>query len=238
MTTLDMSISIDGRIHEGSGRQGLLAGLDAIGDEVGSAPERGHIALSDHICTLNEVALDAPGSLERLMDRFGDLVWSITRKYCPNHNDAEDAVQDIFIEIWKSAHRFDPGVSKESTFVAMIARRRMIDRLRRSTRRIQTVSVEDQENQVPEGPGNEPLEAKERINETNKAFMKLRPEQRQVLELSIHHGRSHEEIAATTGLPLGTVKTHARRGLMRLRDLLSSNVQGAAESSDLVGGVS
>ena len=176
------------------------------------------------------------------MDRFGNLVWSIARKYCSNTNDAEDASQDIFLEIWKSASRFDPSVSKESTFVAMIARRRLIDRVRRSSRRIQTVNTEEQF--VPSMGVTDPdrVDLDEKAAETTKAFMELRPEQRQILQLSIHHGRSHEQIAVTTGMPLGTVKTHARRGLMRLRQLLTTTIGGPGNEEincgDVMGGAS
>ena len=62
----------------------------------------------------------------------------------------------------------------------------------------------------------------EQAGVASEAFEQLRPEQQQVLRLAIHHGRSHEQIAATTGMPLGTVKTHARRGLIRLRQLLEA----------------
>jgi hypothetical protein len=64
-----------------------------------------------------------------------------------------------------------------------------------------------------------------------KAFAQLRPEQQQVLQLAIHHGCSHEQIATATGMPLGTVKTHARRGLIKIRQILAE--QGVISSADL-----
>ena len=69
------------------------------------------------------------------------------------------------------------------------------------------------------------------------AFARLRSEQQQILELAIHHGHSHEQISATTGLPLGTVKSHARRGLLRLREMLSSN-ETRSERRGVIGGMS
>lgn len=67
----------------------------------------------------------------------------------------------------------------------------------------------------------DPVEVREAAAVVQDAFRTLRPEQQRVLQLSIHHGCSHEQIATATGLPLGTVKTHARRGLIRLRQVLA-----------------
>jgi len=69
------------------------------------------------------------------LDSFGPLVWSLARKYTPTQADAEDAVQDIFLDLWRSASRYDPERSSEPAFVAMIARRRLVDLRRRRARR-------------------------------------------------------------------------------------------------------
>jgi RNA polymerase sigma-70 factor (ECF subfamily) len=145
----------------------------------------------------------------------------------PNTDDAEDAVQEIFIDIWKNAGRFDESQSSETTFVAMIARRRLIDRLRYSNRRISAGSLED----IVAEPSNDSdtnLQTSVEAKEAAQALKTLRPEQRQVLQLSIIQGLSHQEISDTTGMPLGTVKTHARRGLLQVREFLglgNSNVE-------------
>ncbi|MCP4833602.1 MAG: sigma-70 family RNA polymerase sigma factor [Phycisphaera sp.] len=155
-----------------------------------------------------------------MMKRFGGLVWSLARRTCPDATEAEDAVQEIFVEIWRTAGRFDSSIAGEATFVAMIARRRLIDRTRRRTRRPQSVAL--QESTSDPTPEDDRPEILEQAGVASEAFEQLRPEQQQVLRLAIHHGRSHEQIATTTGMPLGTVKTHARRGLIRLRQLLEA----------------
>lgn len=160
------------------------------------------------------------------MDRFGGLVWSLARRLSPGATDTDDAVQEIFVDLWKSAPRFDPGIASETTFVAMIARRRLIDRGRRRMRRIDAAALPD--SVQAEAPVQ--ADAAERTEEAARAaaaMESLRPEQQRVLRLSIYHGASHEEIARSTGLPLGTVKTHARRGLIRLREILER--EGALE---------
>ena len=170
---------------------------------------------------LERVARQEPGAVDEMMARFGGLVWSLARRTCSDPTEAEDAVQEIFVEIWRTAHRFDSSIAGEATFVAMIARRRLIDRTRRKTRRPQSVAL--QESAPDPTPPDDRTEVREQAGVASVAFEKLRPEQQQVLRLAIHHGRSHEQIAATTGMPLGTVKTHARRGLIKLRQLLEAD---------------
>jgi RNA polymerase sigma-70 factor (ECF subfamily) len=136
----------------------------------------------------------------------------LARRFSPR--EAEDAVQEIFLDLWKSAARFDPAVASDTTFVAMIARRRLIDRRRRLGRRpdvpgVATVPVVVSSDPGPERGAEASLAARE--------VEKLAPEQRQVLLMATCQGLSHDEIAQVTGLPLGTVKSHLRRGLLQIR---------------------
>ena len=128
--------------------------------------------------------------------------------------------------MWKSAARFDPSIASESTFVATIARRRLIDRGRRRQRRIDAAIIPEAAQPEAE-PTPDLSERNEQAGRATAALEQLRPEQQRILQLSIYHGRSHEEISRSTGLPLGTVKTHARRGLIRLREILEA--EGALE---------
>ena len=167
---------------------------------------------------LPRVASGDPAAINACYDRFGGLVWSLARRFCHNPTDAEDAVQEIFIDLWKSAERFDASIASETTFVAMIARRRLIDRNRRRQRRPPMPTLPEQAADPHESI--DPSELTEEARIAAAAFERLRPEQKQVLRLAIHHGCSHEQIATTTGMPLGTVKTHARRGLIKIREIL------------------
>ena len=168
---------------------------------------------------LQRVAAGEPGAINECLNRFHGLVWSLARKLGAPAADAEDAVQEIFLDLWKSAPRFDPSIASETTFVAMIARRRLIDRGRRRMRRPEAMMIE--ESVASPSAQSDPVEVREAASLVQDAFQNLRPEQQRVLQLSIHHGCSHEQIATATGLPLGTVKTHARRGLIRLRQVLA-----------------
>src|SRR5262249_58359389 len=97
-----------------------------------------------------------------------------------NNDDAEDAVQEIFIDVWKNAGRFDERQASETTFIAMIARRRVIDRIRRSTRRISADSFEDVVTE-PESRDDRKVQLSIEANEAAEALRTLKPEQQQVL---------------------------------------------------------
>lgn len=156
--------------------------------------------------------------MELCISQFGGIVWAIARRYIKNHAEAEDLVQEVFIEIWKKAKSFNPAIATETTFVGLIARRRAIDYLRRQGRK----------------PDLAPLSAAELIPlpELEKSSVLCDPETvrssladfpadtRQLFDLFFEDGFTHPEIAAKTGLPLGTVKTRLRRGLITLRERL------------------
>ncbi len=156
------------------------------------------------------------------LDQYGGLVWSLAKRMLPDKNDAEDAVQEIFIEVWKNADRFDETKSSETTFIAMIARRRLIDRLRKTTRQPGQDSL-DEMLYEPTGADGREVHTSIEAKRAAKAMNDLRPEQRNVLQLSIVEGYSHSEISEVMGIPLGTVKTHARRGLMEVRNALEAD---------------
>jgi len=177
--------------------------------------------VTDPAPILQAVAGGDAGAMRECMDRFGGLVWSLAKRLSPTTADADDAVQEIFVDLWRSAGRFDPSIGSETTFVAMIARRRLIDRGRRRSRRIDAAPLPEAPPAAP-GPTVDRTELAEEAGRAEAALRQLRPEQQRVLQLSIFHGASHEDIARSTGLPLGTVKTHARRGLIRLREILEA----------------
>jgi len=172
-------------------------------------------ASTDLLAVLPRVATGDADAVRGCLERFGGLVWSLARRFDPW--DAEDAVQEIFLDIWKSAGSYDPRLGSEVTFVATIARRRLIDRRRMRARRPQ--ASEPIANVELPATGVSPETSAEAAQAAT-ILGQLRPEQRQVLVLATAHGMSHGEIAAHTGLPLGTVKAHVRRGLSSIRNAL------------------
>lgn len=168
---------------------------------------------------LQRVANGDREAVEDCLKKYGGLVWSLARRMLRNPDEAEDAVQEIFVDIWKNADRFDESKSSETTFIAMIARRRLIDKIRHSSRRITADSLDDVL-QEPFTRADKDMQVSIEASQASEAIRNLKPEQQQVLMLSIIQGMSHQEISEATGIPLGTVKTHARRGLIRVREHL------------------
>ncbi len=172
---------------------------------------------------LGRVASGDPAAIRECLARYGGLVWSIARRMSKNQADAEDATQDIFVDLWKSAARFDPTVASEATFIATIARRRLIDRRRREARRTDTEPLPDMNAMIADAANSAASpEISADASLAARALRELRPEERNAVILSAYYGLSHEEISISTGQPLGTVKTHARRGLNRVREILSA----------------
>ncbi len=169
---------------------------------------------------LKRIAAGDQTAVEDCINQYGNLVWALAKKYAPTREDAEDAVQEIFTEIWQNAARYDDRKAREITFITTIARRRLIDRVRKIYRRPQTSSLES----VFVTNSYEPSAFKQvQAKEVVKAMEILRPEQRELMLLNIYEGMSHNEISEATGVPLGTVKTHIRRGFERVRSVLSPN---------------
>lgn len=169
---------------------------------------------------LPRVAAGLPGAARELHERYGALVWSVVRRAAPGAT-GEDLVQEIFIDLWRSAAAFDPARGSEAAFVRTIAQRRTIDRNRRQGRGAPEALPEDVP--MPELEA-DPLETREEAERAMEALAALPPDRRRVLELVLVSGLSHRDVAESIDMPLGTVKSHARRGLERLRALLGVEV--------------
>ncbi|MBI5434960.1 MAG: sigma-70 family RNA polymerase sigma factor [Planctomycetes bacterium] len=179
---------------------------------------------------LERIAKGESGAVQECIERYGPLVYSLARRFAKDAHAVEDAVQETFLQLWQVAPRFDATRCNEATFVAMIARRRLIDLRRRADKHGGVEEID--ETRAPASPDHTEQSAVcDDAQRAKTALGELRPEQKRVLELSIYEGLSHSEIASRTGLPLGTVKTHARRGLERLRDLLGFG--SAARASEV-----
>ncbi len=170
-------------------------------------------------CVLPRIAAGDPTAVANCIARYGGLVWSLALRFLGNPTDAEDAVQDVFIELWKNAARYDATRSSESTYITMIARRRLIDRKRRAGRVPPSQSLTDD----PVGPGvTARIDIEDEAAKAAAVLAELREDERRVIKMAVYQGLTHEEIAAATNLPVGTVKTHIRRGLIRVRERLAA----------------
>lgn len=180
---------------------------------------------------LPQISAGVPGAIEAFVGHYTNTIWGLARRFCRSAEDAEDATQEILVEVWRSAHRYDATAGSELTFLMTIARRRLIDRTRRQSRRMPVELLADIDPQNPD-PGIDWVELGDEVAKAQAALQQLRPEQSQVLELALRDGLTHQEIAADTGLPLGTVKSHARRGLIRLRELMGLPPSGLSKTPE------
>jgi RNA polymerase sigma-70 factor, ECF subfamily len=180
---------------------------------------------------LQRVARGERMAIEACLDAYGGLVWSLALRQSPSRADAEDAAQDIFVELWRTAGRYDPAKGTEATFIATVARRRLIDRRRsRARERRRVVSVSDLDLEAIPSLDHEQLERFGEALLARRAMASLPPDRRRVLLLSVDQGLTHEQIAQSTGLPMGTVKSHLRRGLQTIRNLLHGSTEKKSKS--------
>lgn len=199
-----------------------------------TTPNRQRLVLEDSLLT--RIADGDQSAVPECISRYGGLIWTLARSRLASREDTEDVVQEIFVDLWRSADRFDPLVAEEITFVAMIARRRVIDRLRQRSGLPQTASMNDAGvSGVVDVAGWETagrrLELGEEARIADEHLQRLKPEEQQMLRLSIYDNLSHAAIAAQTGSPLGTVKSHIRRGLDSLRRTLAGRRRDAFEAA-------
>jgi RNA polymerase sigma-70 factor, ECF subfamily len=164
-------------------------------------------------------------ALSIIYDRYGGLVYTLALRLLDRRDEAEDLTQDIFLSFWKQTN-FDPNRAKLSTYLCLLTRSRSIDKLRsrqseqRSLQKLQQTVVPETE--LPTLLDSVSL-AEEQII-VRQSLAALNDRQRQILELSYYQDLTQSAIATQLNLPLGTVKTHMRQGLIKLRQLLQSQI--------------
>lgn len=166
--------------------------------------------------------------LRELYDRYAGLVHQVGVACLPSRSDAEDVTQATFVAAWRGRQTYDPDRGSLAGWLLGIARRQAVDRLRALGR--EQNSVDAVRRQAPAAyPGElAPERVIDRIVVADE-LRRLSDEQRRVVELAFFDDLTHVQIAGVTGLPLGTVKSHLRRGLERLRSRWE--VDGAAHGS-------
>jgi RNA polymerase sigma-70 factor, ECF subfamily len=163
-----------------------------------------------------------------LYDRLSGPLYSLTVKMLGDPVEAQDALQDVFLQIWSRAETYDPEQSSVFSWAVLLTRSRVIDRLRARGRRSRVVvgSTED-EDELTSAPGASIMESAADTAEKNDEAARVRyvlnslpSDQREAIEMAFFEHLTHHEIAARLGQPLGTVKARIRRGLLKLREQL------------------
>ncbi|HET6173839.1 MAG TPA: sigma-70 family RNA polymerase sigma factor [Gaiellales bacterium] len=161
------------------------------------------------------------GALAELYDRFGRAAYALALRIVRDAAQAEDVVQEAFLDLWRSAARFDPARSRPASYLLTFVHRRAVDLIRREQARPQRGG--DVDDIAAQAGGEDPpaaLVASEQGATVRRALADLPQQQRQVLELAYFSGLSQSEIAEHLGEPLGTVKSRTHVALSRLRELL------------------
>lgn len=181
---------------------------------------------------LPAIARGQAGAVRRALDVYGPLVWSIARTYCRAQHDAEDAVQEAFVKVWRAAPKYDPGIASEAAFVATVARNAVIDFRRRRPKETTTDFSHDLAEArrpalvapatgVPDRSTSFPADAQRAVS----ALRMLSPEQQEAIRLTVQRGLTQQEAATALSVPLGTVKTRVRSALLALNSVLSANAR-------------
>ncbi len=174
----------------------------------------------DDLDLMVRVSAGEPEAVAALYDRFGALVFQAARQVLNSRAEAEDASQEVFVRLWRTADRYDPERAKLVTWVMLICRRHLIDRLRRRSVRPDLGAGEGPAlDQTPAADAHEVADSGER-ERIRSRIRELPSLQREVIERAYLKGFTLREISEQLRTPLGTVKSALSRGLGRLRDRL------------------
>ena len=162
-----------------------------------------------------------------LYDRLSGPLYSLAMKMLGDPAEAQDALQEVFLQIWSRAGTYDPEQSSVFSWTVLLTRSRVIDRLRARGRRSRVVvaSTEDAPTAADASTVESAADTAEKNDEAARVryvLNNLPSEQREAIELAFFEHLSHHEIAARLGQPLGTVKARIRRGLLKLRQRLNT----------------
>ncbi|HYL92088.1 MAG TPA: sigma-70 family RNA polymerase sigma factor [Alphaproteobacteria bacterium] len=152
-------------------------------------------------------------AMAAIYDRYSSIVYGVALRVLGNTMAAEDVLQEVFIQLWRNPKAFDSARGRLAAWLAVIARNRAIDHLRKRP-------IEDDIDELPISTGvNLENESAQRmaVEKVRNVMASLPQEQRRLLEMAFFEGMTHTEIAGKTGEPLGTIKTRIRAGLLVLR---------------------
>jgi RNA polymerase sigma-70 factor (ECF subfamily) len=188
------------------------------------AMRRHHAHLSDEAL----VALVARGdesALAELYDRVGRIAYGLALRVLRDERHAEDAVQEAFLQVWRSAATYRAERAKASTWILTLVHRRAVDLVRREERRQADPLTDDSVAGVAAETTDEAAWLRFERERVQAALKQLPDVQREALELAYYGGFSQAELSERLGVPLGTIKSRMFAGLSRLRELLDDSTQ-------------
>jgi len=171
------------------------------------------------------VARSDHDALAELYDRFGRVAYGLALRVLRDESLAEDAVQEAFLQAWRSADKFMPERAKAGTWLLTLVHRRAVDLVRREERR-RGEPLEAAGEHAGDGPVDEQAWLRYQRERVQAALRRLPDQQREALELAYYGGFSQSELAERLGQPVGTIKSRMFSGLARLRELLEEPTEG------------
>ncbi|MBC8097176.1 MAG: sigma-70 family RNA polymerase sigma factor [Akkermansiaceae bacterium] len=172
---------------------------------------------------LRRIAAKDRQALADFYDQTAKPLFSLACRILGDTSEAEEVIQDVFVQIWEKASTFDPAAGLPFHWAIRIARNRAIDRVRARQRRARVIDeFHDTEIllAVPAATNDQPALADQEIGVIHSAVSALPKDQRQAIEMAFFSGMTHPEIATALSEPLGTIKARIRRGMLKLRDTL------------------
>jgi RNA polymerase sigma-70 factor (ECF subfamily) len=184
----------------------MISGMDGSTEVKRQAPEEDAVLLT-------RVQQGDERAMAVLFDRYSKIVYSVSLRVLRDTASAEDVMQEIFMQIWRSPNSFVATKGSLGGWLAVVARNRSIDTLRRKrpSEQVEEMNLASSTNIADEA------ERSILMERARAAVILLPAEQRKTLEMAFFDGLTHSEIAEMTGDPLGTVKTRIRSGLTTLR---------------------
>jgi len=181
-----------------------------------------------HAQLLRRIAAQDSSALAEFYDQTAASLFSFALRMLNNAHDAEEVIQDVFVQIWNKAPSFDPAIGVAFHWAMGIVRNRCIDRLRSRSRRSRVIADTEID---PEAAAQAELQTttapalvQEELDAVRGALGALPKDQKEAIEMAFFGGLSHHEIAAALNEPLGTVKARIRRGMLKLRDGLEAYI--------------
>jgi len=170
---------------------------------------------------LERVSIGDQAAFSELYDEVSRRVFGLVKRLLVDHSQSEEVTQEIFLEIWQSASRFDPNKGGASTWILTMAHRRAVDRVRASQSsrdRDIRIGIRDRDSEYDHV--SESVEVKFEHERVERAMERLTELQRQAITLSYYGGYTNSEVSEMLSVPIGTIKTRIRDGMIRLRDEL------------------
>jgi RNA polymerase sigma-70 factor (ECF subfamily) len=183
--------------------------------------------LDNDVDLLRNIGVGDRSAFSRFYDQYSKLLFSIAFKILNDSKEAEDVLQEVFLQIWDKAAQYDPRLGKPVSWAVTLTRNKSIDHIRSSQRRSKLMEQASTEMAVREDcaeTANETVRGRESAELIARAVAELPEDQRNAIEMAFFSGLTQNEISETLKTPLGTIKARIRRGMLRLRDRLEGSV--------------